>query len=677
MADRLVNGQPRLHSPRSRLRVFGHADRPGTRLVGAVLAASLGLPSAAWAEPPADPAPAAEEKPAEATAPGDKPADAKPAEDKAKPAEGYKPPSLLDQLDGEGAGDTPAWDAPAQPAAATFPYFEYHGYFRLRPDLINNGHLGQAAESAKSGGVITTSSILPPLSRWPQNNQTGVNPAADHVGVSRDDSAITGANMRFRLEPTLHLSDTIRIRTTLDIFDNYVLGGNPDYAGALKRPDVPLSAFATSSRPGGIVVKEAYGEWKTLIGLLRLGRQASHWGLGILSNSGAGNGWDNGRPTEYYGGSRLPHEGSGYDSDFGTYVDRAAFLTQIAGTYVSIFYDFPSKGILAADPSRTDGQVRDLGSGDDVNQFGLAILSKPLSADDITARKKLLLDDLKPAFDWGVYALYRKQDLDLQGSAAPSTLTVADASAAKLMERKAWAGIGDVWARWEQRLTFSRRVVLEAEAAYLYGHVDDAGVPFDPGNIKPRDLRMWGGAFKGAFQNEGIGIYLDLGAASGDDTRCYGVYGTGDCSISTASGAANETISGFKFHKDFRVDSLLFREVVGAVTNAVYIKPTFSLNAYPFYAQQQLGADLSVLYARAMNAEGTPGNGSNIGAEVQLRGFVGQKGMFLGSVSFAYAIPGDAFTLHKDWNGATLGSSVLTQEATNAWRLLGHVVLMF
>jgi uncharacterized protein (TIGR04551 family) len=675
VAERLVSGQPRartLRSGRTVLRDMG----TGSRLAAAILIAGLAMPTGAWAAPPSDPdeadKPAEGEKAPDAKAPDAKGSDAKPAD--AKAPEGYKPPTLLDQMDDDAGGGKPAWDAPAQPAAPTFPYFEYHGYFRLRPDLINNGYLGQAASSSNAAGVLTTSSILPPLSRWPENNQKGTNPASDHVGISRDDSAITGANMRFRLEPTLHLSDSIRVHTTIDIFDNYVLGGDPDYAGALRRPDVPLSAFATSSRPGGMLIKEAYGEWKTLVGLLRVGRQASHWGLGILSNSGAGNGWDNGRPTEYYGGGRMPWEGSGYDSDFGTYVDRAAFLTKIAGVYTSVFYDFPSKGVLAQDPSRVDGQVRDLGSADDVTQFGIAILSKPLSPDDVTARKKRLLDDLKPAFDWGVYALYRTQELDSQGGAAPSTLTVNDAKNVQLMQRKAWAAIGDVWARWEQRLSFSRRLVFEGEFASIYGHVDDVSAPFDPNNIKPRDIRTWGGAFKGAWQNEGIGVYLDVGAASGDDTRCFGVYGKGDCSITTAAGLPNETISAFKFHKDFRVDSLLFREVIGAVTNAVYIKPTFSLNAYPFYAQQQLGADLSVMYARAMNAEGTPGNGSSLGTEVQLRGFAGQRGLFLGSVSFAYLLPGDAFTLQKDWYSPNIDAPQL---ATNAWRLLGHVVLMF
>ena len=318
--------------------------------------------------------------------------------------------SLLSEIDDRPAPDKPAWDAPAAPPPPTYPYVEYHGYFRLRPDLISNGHLGIAAASSKvTNGVVTTSAILPPLSRWPQNNDSGQNPDSSHVGNSRDDNTLAGANMRFRLEPTLHLADTIRLKTTLDIFDNHVLGGDPDYAGTLQRPDVPLSAFATSSRPGSVAVKEAYAEWRTLLGTLRLGRQSSHWGLGVLSSGGAGNGWDGGRPEEYYGGARKPWEGSGYDSDFATYVDRVAFVTRVYGTYLSLFYDYAAKGFLGVDPTRVDGQIRDMGSADDVSQVGFAILHRPLTDDDAVARRKLLLDDQAPAFDWGLYALYRSQ----------------------------------------------------------------------------------------------------------------------------------------------------------------------------------------------------------------------------------------------------------------------------
>lgn len=601
--------------------------------------------------------------------------------------------SLLDEMDsGSAAASTTSaqttWDLPSAPPAPTYPYVEYHGYFRFRPDLISNGHLGQFAESQTTPGrPITTSAVLPPLSLWPNNN----NPSyafADQVGAKANETMLAGANMRIRIAPTIHLSDTIRIVTTLDILDNYVLGSTPDYAGSSQRPDVPLVAFTTSTRPGAIAVKEAYGEWKTLLGVLRFGRQASNWGLGIFANGGAGDGWDGGRPTEYYGGARLPHEGSGYDADFASYADRVAFVTKLGPLYVSLFYDFASQGLTAIDSTRPDGQARDMEESDDVKQGGFAILSKPLSPAEIEARKTALLDNHEAVVDWGIYGLYRSQKNDLASSYAASDLTLQNViqnnvngkpDKMQLIPRGASAWAFDAWGRFEKRISFSRRLVVEAEATTLFGHIDDANV-IGGQAAKSRDILMWGGALKSAFQNEGIGIYFDAGVASGDDTGCFGVYpvaGNSGCGLAKANGDVNTDITAFKFHKNYRVDNLLFRELVGSVTNAVYFKPTFSINAYPFYSPQQLGLDVSVLKALALDPKGTPGGDSDIGWEFDARGFLGQKGLFLAQVTFAYAVTGHAFDLKQGWYGAVLTNGATVQVPENAWRILGHVSLMF
>ncbi|MSP92358.1 MAG: hypothetical protein EXR79_11235, partial [Myxococcales bacterium] len=530
-----------------------------------MLAALTASPSVAGAEPPtlldieAGEKPAVDAAPVTA-APADPSATTPAAAPAAEPG-GQK--SLLDELDpgGTASPQRPAWDAPPAPAAPTYPFVEHHGYFRFRPDLISNGHLGQAVKRELfEGQIVTTSAIKPPLSLWPANNEN--NPFADRVGKARGENSLAAASIRFRYQPTLHLADTIRIAATLDVLDNYVLGGDPDYAGAVKRPDVPLVAFATSTKPGSIAVKEAYGEWKTLLGILRVGRQASQWGLGIFANGGGGDGWDGARPTEYYGGPRLPHEGGGQDADFGSYVDRLAFLTKVGPAYVTLLWDYASAGVLGYDKSRVDGQVRDFTDGDDVNQFGLVLFQRPLTPQEIEARKSRLLDEGRPGFDWGVYSIYRWQDLDVQGTKPANTFDIDTAKDVQLMPRNAWAAASDLWLRYERRLAFSRRLLIEAEFAGLFGKIEDAGT-IGGQAPKAKDIQMFGGAIKAAWQNEGFGIMIDTGFASGDDTGCFGVLGDGTCSLDTAAGQANDKIQGFKFHKNYRVGSLLFRDVIG------------------------------------------------------------------------------------------------------------------
>ncbi|MSQ83203.1 MAG: hypothetical protein EXR77_09880 [Myxococcales bacterium] len=628
--------------------------------------------SAAIAQEP----PATSDTPAKSDAKGEPTAEAKPTEGKpteAKPAEpgasepkAEGPPSLLDQLDD---GTLP----PVPPAVATPSPFsmEWHGYFRFRPDLLSNGHLGMAEPG---NGVITTSSVAPPLSLWPQNN-SDTNPQSAKVGKANGETALAGASMRLRLQPTISIEQNVKISLTLDVLDNYVLGGDPDYSGALARPDVPLVGFTMGTKPGTIAVKEAYGEWKTLLGVLRVGRQASHWGLGMLAHGGGGDGWDLGRPSVWYGAPRKSWEGRGYAVDGGNFNDRAAFITKIpkVGLYVSVFYDYLANGISDYDPGRFDVQARNLTSADDVRQTGLVIMKRPLSDDDAAQRQRELEDDRAGVFDWGLYGVYRTQKFDISedGKKASSQYNFTDAADARLMVRDAKAFIGDVWLRYEKRLSPLRRAVIEAEGATILGSLADTNKLL--GSVdKALDIKMFGATMKAALQDEGMGYFVDLGYASGNQNGCWGTFGTGACLLSDLNGQPVEQVTGFRFNRNYQVDNLLFRELIGTVTNAMYVRPTVSINAYPWYGSDLLGLDLSVLQAFAADPAGTPGNGRNIGTELSARGLLGRRGQAILDLTFAYAITGSAFNLQKGWNGVAEA-----KEPENAWRLMSHLALMF
>ncbi len=642
----------------------------GLAIVATALVTAVSLPAHAQEPPATSDGAKAEGEVKEAAKPAEAPkAEAKPPADAG--------PSLLDQLDD---GTLP----PVPPPVATPSPFqmEWHGYFRFRPDLISNGHLGMAVtDKALGNKVITTSSVAPPLSLWPQNNNEAVNSQSAKVGKANGETALSGASMRLRLQPTISIEQNIRIAMTLDILDNYVLGGSPDYSGALARPDVPLSGFTMSTLPGAIAVKEAYGEWKTLLGVLRVGRQSSHWGLGMLAHGGAGDGWDLGRPTIWYGAPRRSWEGRGYAVDGGNFNDRAAFITKIPkiGLYLSLFYDFLANGISDYDPARFDVQARDLTAMDDVRQTGLVLMKRPLSDDDAANRQRELEDERKGVLDWGIYAVYRTQQSDISEEKkgadgkkkASSIYNLTDASDAKLMVRDAKAFIGDVWARYEKRLSPLRRTVIEAEIATIQGSLADTNGIIGS-QAKALDINMFGATAKVALQDEGMGYFLDLGYASGNKTGCWGTFGKGDCLLSDLQGKPVTEVTGFRFNRNYQVDSLLFRELIGTVTNALYIRPTVSINAYPWYGSDLLGLDLSVLQAVAVEQDGVPGNTRNIGTELSARGLIGRRGQALLDLTFAYAITGGAFDLKEGWYDAAE-----SKQPENAWRLMSHLVLMF
>ncbi|MFN7700675.1 MAG: TIGR04551 family protein, partial [Deltaproteobacteria bacterium] len=149
----------------------------------------------------------------------------------------------------------------------------------------------------------------------PQPLDDGVSPAGvrtggRETGPGREgfsrcfEIALAFANMRLRVEPTVHLSDDVRVRMQLDLLDNLVMGSTP---GGLSLDSswqrqygtlVPAQAFATTQDPpisginsfsDSIVVRRAWAEVRNRgLGELRFGRMGAHWGLGILFNDGRG-----------------------------------------------------------------------------------------------------------------------------------------------------------------------------------------------------------------------------------------------------------------------------------------------------------------------------------------------------------------------------------------------------
>jgi hypothetical protein len=178
-----------------------------------------------------------------------------------------------------------------------FEFFEVDGYFRLRGDLKDRYDLHRGADNA--GGQWTTAGGTPGNYIYPGPVQP-----ADLNGAPNPQSTMTGANMRLRLLPTLNMSERVRVRFEVDLFDNYVLGSRPLDAGAA------YSGAVLVDRPV-INLKLAWGEVETPLGLISFGRMPSVWGLGIVA------------PAQ-----------DGLDDDFGNIVDRIQFATMPVSTVV-------------------------------------------------------------------------------------------------------------------------------------------------------------------------------------------------------------------------------------------------------------------------------------------------------------------------------------------------------
>lgn len=525
---------------------------------------------------------------------------------------------LLDEVGKD--GDLGGWADRMAERRPSFPYFEHHGYFRFRADFFHNGHLGTVVPGvAKSG----TSGIPAPISENAINNE---DPDVSAEVGTEDAKVIGSANIRLRYSPTLHVSESLRVKATFDILDNLVLGSTPDFNGNLSRPDVPLVAFAQTQAPpsdgnngfrDSIRVKEAYGEFQPAF-LVRVGRMASNWGLGILANAG-----------------------QDVDDDFGDYSDRALVLFKVFDLYVAAAWDYLYSGAISDDPSAAYGQPKDLGSADDANQYVLSLFQRPLSDADKAKRRVDTYERFKPAFDWGLYGVYRSQDFDLDTVAYQSWQNNGGAGSYDqlgLVTRDAWAVIPDLWLRFEQRFDFFSGLRIELEIASIFGAIDNVNNEIG-GVASARDISQLGAALEIQYDSNQLSLGLDSGFATGDTAEGFGVLDRN--TLSEQDGSPNEKVSAFKFDRDYQIDLILFREVIGTVTNAVYIKPWVSYDLFDS-PEDTLGIRLDLLYAQALEPQATPGNEAFLGFESDLRLFFHNKAGFMLDVEAGLLIPGGA-----------------------------------
>ncbi len=509
----------------------------------------------------------------------------------------------------------------------TYPYVEWHGYYRFRADSFWNLDLDTAG----------TSPILPPIEALIEpGTDTSFSDSELDSPVNEDGSAsdiesyansgaehLGGANMRLRLHPIFHVTERARIHTELNLLDNVVLGSTPDGfneadLGNGLRTDMPIIGFSGSQEPPNqfsagresITVTQLYGEVNAFFGTLRLGRMASHWGLGILANGGGS--YSSLREPRYsYRGVSMAGHGC-LDCDFGDYVDRAMFITNLFDTYVALAWDYNYSGPLGISADQYWGQPRELSNYDDVRSYVISIFQRPLREEEIAMRNRQLKEERRPAFDWGMYFVYRVQKLTAEGFNA-----LEQANDYTWWPRGARAAIPDLWLRYTHEPSFGRRIRLEGEFAAILGSIDNANP--NPGNpIRQRDIRQFGGAVEFEYINRALATGLNTGFATGrtieegDETPIgFGVID--EWSVSDQE----PVLTNFKFDRNYFVDSIMFREVVGAITNAVYFNPFFQ---YDLFAKQDdtLGVRLDLITANAMDATTTPSGESFYGVETDV-----------------------------------------------------------
>lgn len=538
-----------------------------------------------------------------------------------------EPPALtpleLDPKTGTaGAEVKPKSAAPAEKRGWTAPetVFHMHGYLRVRGSLLKDGALGHRPDldrprvSLDAQNERRTNFNYDPFPYFlPEDSsnydpETGEPRDAVDGGCGKtfreedgrcDKKTQVGGDMRLRLKPEIHLSDDVRIKAWVDILDNVGLGTLGYGPNSLYGPDNP--------ELGNLIrVRRAWGEARNRdIGELRFGRMGADWGLGILDNGGDRN---------------------GIDSDFSSDLDRVMGITNLAGFYLMAAYDWASQGKVTAGSATPSGVPVDRAQRDDLSALTIAAAHK---LEPELQRSNLLRGE--SVFNYGLYFIYRRQRLKNNPAATGTEPPYYRFDQSQF--------VPDLWFQflWEG-------LRIEIEAAFVAGSLQ-GGCPWL--DVNPNDRSEWregtenirtgpgagqretdgeckfrqlGAALESEYRlfDDRLGIHFMSGFASGD-SNSYGLAQTNDPSLQRSPNSdADRTISTYQFHPDYRVDLILWRTLMRRVAGGYYFKPGVSYDFIHDPYGQRAGAQVDVIYSRAVTAKQTWGNDANLGLELDL-----------------------------------------------------------
>ncbi len=346
---------------------------------------------------------------------------------------------------------------------------------------------------------------------------------------------------KLRLQPQLNFEDRAKFFMMIDGLDGVVWGDNSSLASTALFAGDPSATGYEGGEITPIALKRVWMEFKVPIGVLRIGRQGSNWGMGALANEG--NGFD-----DTFGENR-----------YGSTYDRAIFATKPVTIAQTIMGKKGAKEVpliaavgvdrLVEDPLiqyygyECSADDADDGCTDPTEDHGF---SEERSADN---RSSTWWVDTNDDVWEMVYVLLYKGE----GTQLSKTLTgdiTAGLYGVNRVQKETDSNvlIVDAYAKEEIANTY-----FEGEAYHIGGTsraITLAGV-YDPsGTADPllKDVDIWGYIARAGYQNETFTGYLETGYASGDDK------------------AADEKFTGRALNPDYNVGLILYEEIMARVT---------------------------------------------------------------------------------------------------------------
>ncbi len=308
----------------------------------------------------------------------------------------------------------------------------------------------------------------------------------------------------------------------------------------------------------------------------------------------------------------------------------------LLGHLVSGIYELSASGPYAAPL----GQNIDLEPRAHVNTYALAIAryaSPEAQQRRVRAGKTLV--------QYGLLASYRSQELDAPQWTQPGGLAHAYVPG-DFVRRGLRSFAADLWL-----LVHHQGFRAELEVATVIGQIDDAtndaGVSFR----QPVTSTQVGGVGSLAYSFRfPLRLRVEVGFASGDDAPGFG-YRSAPGQLTTQAGdldgpqlrpPADTTVNNFRFHPDYHVDLILWRRIVGGVTDAVYLKPSVRLGPFGG-AHHHFTLDASAIWSNSLFAQTPPGGDKSLGVELDLMARYRFEPAFEIDLAYGLFLPGAGF----------------------------------
>lgn len=400
----------------------------------------------------------------------------------------------------------------------------------------------------------------------------------------------------------------VAVKARIDWLDNVALGGNPDLAGG-------APATSGGQRPTTVVLKRAWGEALTPVGTLAVGRMGAHFGLGISANGG-----------------------DCEDCDHGDAADRFAFVSPLAGHLVAFAYDIASREPFTE--GKSGGHVLQLERTNAVTgpTFALFKVHSPATLARRAAAGRT-------SVEYAGYVTRRTQDNDVPASYLPTAMPRPAFTSADVVGRGLSATGTGAWLR-----ISNARLRIEAELAYLRARVEQPSLIPGAEITLPVTSRQLGFAFQSAIVAGPVQLGVDAGYASGDDAPGFGAFPKPGQSAAMpgafdgpqANPPRDRTVDNFRFHPDYRIDQILFREIIGTVTDAVYVRPSLRATLLAV-GNGKLEAIAALILSRAVEPRSTPSGAAALGTELDPEVRYASRDGFVVNLAYGLLLPGAAF----------------------------------